>query len=158
MSKNENAKSYKKAGGEVTRRMSYGAVVLGVLVFLTGLAAIMDRNVSIAGHVVVISAGLAMSAILFGSLVWAFVEMFTKPGEKIFDLVWRFIFAYLVGGTIGALFAYAFNFGGYVIEPAIAGNPLAIYEILSILFLLAVFIADAVWMHKRSYLKRSMGA
>lgn len=141
------------------KRMSTGAVVLAVLVIFTELLVTMAHtSITVTGNTVVVGQGVALMAIMMGSLFWALVEMFTRPGHHWYTLAARFFTAYVVGGFLGAFLGYEFNFGQFLVIPAKSGNMLAIFELAGFLFVFVVIVADAAWLHKRTYIKSKQEA
>jgi hypothetical protein len=131
-----------------------GAVVIGILASLLAILSFFSRpTFTVANHVVVITQGIVAGAVIMGALFWAAIEVFTKPGEGLVDLLVRSVGGFVLGGLVGGLMAYLFNFGQYLLVPAFAGNPAAIYELLAVFFAGIVLIWDAAWSHSRAYVR-----
>ena len=106
------------------------------------------------GHTVLITQGIMAGMLLFGAAFWLVIEVFTPPGDGAWDVIWRSLLGFLLGGLFGGLMAYSFNFGSYLINPAIAGgNFFAAYELIAIAFAGLVLIWDAAWSHSRRFVR-----
>ena len=105
-------------------------------------------------HTVIITQGIMAGILLFGAASWLVIEVFTPPGDGAWDVVWRSLLGFVVGGMFGGLVAYVFNFGAYLINPAISGgNFFAVYELIAIAFAGFVLIWDAAWSHSRRFVR-----
>lgn len=144
----------KMGGGGYARNWDLGAVVVALIATGLFLLALLSKpQVVILNHTVVVTQGLVVPAILVGALFWAMIEVLTKPGEGILDLIVRSVVGFVVGGLVGGLMGYTFNFGDYLLAPAFAGNYGAIWELVAILFLGIVLVWDAAWSHSRQYVR-----
>ena len=130
---------------------------LVVAIFASGaliLTMLSKPSFVVMGHTVLITQGIMAGVLLFGAAFWLVIEVFTPPGDGAWDVVWRSLLGFLLGGLFGGLMAYVFNFGSYLINPAIAGgNFFAVYELIAIIFAGLVLIWDAAWSHSRRFVR-----
>ena len=138
-----------------TTNWDLGAVVVAAIASVLWLITMLSRpSFAVIGHTVVVTQGIMAGAILFGAAVWAAIEVFTPPGETVGALLLRSFAGFIAGGLFGGFFAFMFNWGAFLINPAIsAGNGAAIFELIGIFFLGLVFIWDAAWSHSRRFVR-----
>lgn len=143
---------YRKIPG---KRMSVGTVIFASILLLVELALLFSKpSFSFAGHTYYISQGIGTFALFVGGLFWAIAEMFTPAGRGFWTLFSRFLVAILFGGIIGGIAGAASNFGELVLVPVSNGNPLAIFMAVGYIWVFAVLVYSASWMHVRNFLKR----
>ena len=132
----------------ISRRMSTGAVILASFLVLIEIAVLFSKpSVVFSGHVYYISQGIAAFAILTGALFWAIAGMFTKAGRGFWTLTARFGFAFIVGALFGGIIGALSNFGRLVLIPASQGNGAAIFMLLGYVWVFAVIVYSAAWLH-----------
>ena len=138
-----------------TTNWDLGAVVVSLIASALWLMTMLSTpSFVVIGHTVIVSQGIMAGALLFGAAVWAAIEVFTPPGETVGALLLRSAAGFLLGGFFGGLVGYVFNFGSFLINPALSGgNGAAVFELVGVLFLGFVFIWDAAWSHSRRYLR-----
>lgn len=138
-----------------TTNWDLGAVVVALIASGLWFVTMLSRpSFVVIGHTVVVTQGIMAGVILFGAAVWAAIEVFTPPGETVGALVLRSFAGFIAGGLFGGLVSYVFNWGAYLINPAIsAQNGAAIFELVGILFLGLVFVWDAAWSHSRRFVR-----
>lgn len=137
------------------RRFSVGATVFASALVLVELALLFSKpSFGFAGHIYYVSQGVGAFALFVGGLFWAVMEMFTPGGRGFWTLFSRFLVAIIFGGIIGGIAGAASNFGELVLVPVSNGNPLAIFMTAGYLFVFAVLVYSASWMHVRNFLKR----
>ena len=138
-----------------TTNWDLGAVVVAVIASILWIITMLSPpSFVVIGHTVVLTQGIMAGVLLFGAAVWAAIEVFTPPGETVGALLLRSTAGFLLGGLLGGLMAYVFNWGAFLINPAISGgNGAAVFELLGVLVLGFVFIWDAAWSHSRRYLR-----
>ena len=148
-----NEQLYKKV---ITKRMSVGSILLASILVLFELALIFSKpSFGFAGHTFYVSQGIGAFAMLIGGLFWAIAEMFTKAGRSFWTLFSRFFAAFLFGGIIGGIAGAASNFGELLLVPISNGNMLAIFMGAGYLWVFAVLVYSAAWMHSKNFVKRS---
>ncbi len=132
-----------------------GAVVVAIIASFAWIVTMFSKpSFVVIGHTVVVTQGIMAGAILLGAAFWLVIEVFTPPGESHGALLLRSGAGFVVGGFIGGLFAYVFNFGAYLINPAIsAGNGAAIFELAGVIFLGFVLIWNAAWSHSSRFVR-----
>ncbi|MFZ0700083.1 MAG: hypothetical protein WAN74_07860 [Thermoplasmata archaeon] len=141
--------------GRMISNWDLGAVVVAIIASVAWLITMLSKpSFVVIGHTVVVTQGIMAGVILFGAAVWAAIEVFTPPGETVGGLILRSAAGFLVGGLFGGFAAYVFNWGSYLINPAIGGgNGAAIFELAGVLFLGFVLIWDAAWSHSRRFVR-----
>ena len=134
---------------------SLGAVVVAAIATILLLVTLLSKpSFVVMGHTVLITQGIMAGLLLFGAAFWLVIEVFTPPGDGAWDVIWRSLLGFLLGGLFGGLMAYSFNFGAYLINPAISGgNFFAVYELIAIIFAGIVLIWDAAWSHSRRFVR-----
>lgn len=131
----------------------YGAVIIGVFAVLIGAVGFFVKpSFTVDHHVIVVSQGISLTALLFGGYFWAFIEILTPPGKGIFDALWRPIAGYFLGAIVGGLFGYLLNVGEFLVIPAHSGNMGALFLLIVLFFAFVMLIADAVWSHDKRYI------
>ena len=137
----------------------YGAIIIGIFAILIGIVGFFEKpSFVVENHVIVVSDGVSLTAIFFGGYFWGFIEILTNAGKGIFDALWRPILGYGIGAVVGGLFGYIFNVGEYIIVPAHSGNLGALFLLFAMFIGFILMIANAVWSHSRSYLKKTASA
>ena len=137
------------------KKMSVGALAFGSALIIVMSALLFSKpSFGFSGHVYYISQGIGAFALFVGGLFWAITEMFTPAGRGFWTLFSRFLVAIIFGGIIGGIAGSASNFGELVIVPVSNGNPLAIFMTAGYLFVFAVLVYSAAWMHSRNFMKR----
>ncbi|MGC8585871.1 MAG: hypothetical protein ACP5L4_07165, partial [Thermoplasmata archaeon] len=63
--------------------------------------------------------------------------------------------ALILGAIFGGVLTYYTQFGYYIIEPALAGNFIAIFTLSMIVFVSLVITWTAVWSHHHQFVKFS---
>jgi hypothetical protein len=94
----------------------------------------------------------------FGSMImialfWSTIEILTPVSRHWGHALIRFIPALFLGAIFGGVLTYYTQFGYYIIEPAIAGNPIAIFTLIMIVFVSLVMTWTAVWSHHHQFVK-----
>ena len=132
-----------------------GAVVVAVIASVLWIVTTLSRpSFTVVGHTVVLTQGIMAGVLIFGAAGWAAIEVFTPPGETVGALLMRSLVGFVAVGLFGGLVAYVFNWGAYLIAPAISGgNDAAIFELVGVIFLGFVFIWDAAWSHSRRFVR-----
>lgn len=139
----------------ISRRMSVGSVLLASILVVVELALLFSKpSFGFAGHVYYISQGIGAFAMLIGGLFWAIAEMFTPAGRTFWTLLSRFLVAFIFGSILGGIAGAASNFGELVLVPISNGNVLAIFMGLGYLWVFAVLVYSAAWMHAKNFVKR----
>lgn len=142
----------------ISRRMSTGALILSSFLVLIELAILFSRpSVVFSGHVYYISQGIAAFAMLTGALFWAIAEMFTRAGRGFWTLTARFGFSFIIGAIFGGIIGALSNFGRLVLIPASQGNGAAIFMLLGYLWIFAVIVYSAAWLHGINSIGRLQG-
>ncbi len=138
-----------------TTNWDLGAVVVAAIASILWLITMLSRpSFAVIGHTVVVTQGIMAGVLLFGAAVWAAIEVFTPPGETVGALILRSIVGFVAGGLFGGLVSYVFNWGAYLINPALSGgNGAAVFELVGVLALGFVFIWDAAWSHSRRFVR-----
>ena len=130
----------------------FGAVIVALLgTFLLLISLLSRPQIVILHHTVVITQGVVAPAIIMGAIVWSIVELFTSPGKTIEDLLVRIIPAFVIGGLIGGFLGYEYNFGTYVIRPAMSGNVDAVFFLISVLIASIAVTWNAAWQHMHGF-------
>ena len=133
----------------------YGAVVVAVIATILWLVTMLSTpRFTLVGHTVVLTQGIMAGFILVGAAGWVLIEVFTRPGETVWDLIARVAVGFIGFGLIGGLAAYVFDFGDYLIVPAlVGGNDFAAFEFAGVIFLGFVLIWNAAWSHSRRFVR-----
>lgn len=131
---------------------SLGAVIVALLGTFLLLVSLLSRpSFDIINHHIVLTQGIVAPAVIMGSVVWSIIEFFTPPGEKISDLFIRIIPAFIIGGLVGGILGYLYDFGDYVLRPAFSGNLSALLFLISILVASLAVLWNAAWSHKHGF-------
>lgn len=120
-----------------------------VLLLLEAIVLFASPNISLAGGFMNITNGLLAFGFVLGAFFWGLIEIYTGPGEKTWDLIWRWVTGVLAGLIIGGIVGYVTGFGPNVILPASEGNALAFVTELAFLWVSACFAYAAAWWHSR---------
>lgn len=124
------------------------ALIGSALLFISLLS---RPSFSIIHQHVVLTQGIVAPAVILGIIVWAIVEFFTPPSTGIKDLLIRIIPAFIVGGLVGGILGYMYDFGDYVIRPAFSGNMSALLFLVSILIASLAVLWNAAWSDKHGF-------
>ena len=134
------------------RNWDFGAVIVALFGTFLLLVSLLSRpQIVILHHSVVITQGLVAPAIIMGAIVWSIIELFTPPGRTIEDLLIRIVPAFVIGGLIGGFLGYEYNFGDYVIRPAMSGNVDAVFFLISVLIASIALTWNAAWQHMHGF-------
>ena len=134
------------------KNWDFGAVIVALFGTFLLLVSLLSRpQIVILHHTVVITQGVVAPAIIMGAIVWSIVELFTPPGQTIDDLLVRIIPAFVIGGLIGGFLGYEYNFGTYVIRPAMSGNVDAVFFLISVLIASIAITWNAAWQHMHGF-------
>ncbi len=121
-----------------------------ILVIIFGLF----MTLTIFGSIYVKYGEYAFGALIFTALFWSMIEVLTPIATHWAHAILRFGIAFVLGTVFGGVFTYFTQFGYYVIEPAIAGNMIAIFALIGIVVFTLEVTWSAVWSHNRAYVKR----
>ena len=134
------------------KSFSVAAGIWAALVSVLAVSAFFIRPViTVQNHVIVITTGVLLGALIVGSAFWGMVEALTPPATRMRDLIFRVTGAFVAGLFVGGFAALVFNFGQYLILPAYYGNPWADFEAFSIGLFVVITVWHAAWLHTRSY-------
>ena len=134
------------------KNWDFGAVIVALFGTFLLLVSLLSRpQIVILHHTVVITQGVVAPAIIMGAIVWSIVELFTPPGKTIEDLLVRIVPAFVIGGLIGGFLGYEYNFGTYVIRPAMSGNVDAVFFLISVLIASIAVTWNAAWQHMHGF-------
>ena len=132
--------------------MSLGAIIIAAFLSILLFVSYVSRpDIAVVKGVPVITQGIVVPAILVGVVIWGLVEYSTPPGKGIWDLLARFVVAFVIGAFVGGYLGYEFSFGAYVLTPAFSGNEYA--EFFLVMTFLAVFslIWTVAWSHTHGF-------
>ena len=133
-------------------------VIFGVVTIIIGLAFFFGNlTVSVDGTGVAISHAMVAFSLLVGAMVWALVEIVTRPSRRhLLTLVLRFFGSFVVGFAIGLFLAYYADVGQYIFVPAlVAHQPLAIAELFMMFVVFMILVIDGVYLHSKTYIKHA---
>jgi len=131
------------------------AAILAALVLLIEIAVVLAKpTISFDGTLIVVTNGVIAFALLVGAFIWALVEMFTPAGRSVVDLAVRFIGSFFIGAIIGGFLSVLFGFGQYLLIPVSYGNIFAEYMAVGFIFVFAVVVFNAAWLHNKASLKK----
>ena len=131
---------------------SVGAVIIAAIASLSIIALMFEKpTFAVFGNTYVITEGALIPGIIVGFAFWLIVEMFTSAGKGTWQLVVRFVPAFVAGMFVGGLFGLLFHFGRYVLLPIYYGNQAAIFDGIAIIVFGLVTIWHAAWLHTKSY-------
>jgi hypothetical protein len=91
-------------------------------------------------------------AVIFTALFWSTIEILTPKGEHIGHAFLRFTPALILGIIFGGVLTYYTQFGYYIIQPALSGNPFGIFALITLVFAVLVIVWNAVWSHNHQYI------
>ncbi len=128
---------------------SIGVLIIGV--FLILIAGFSKPSVDILSHHVVITQGIVLPAIVFGSILWALIEFFTPPARGPLSVLITVLPAFIIGGLVGGFLGYYYHFGQYVLEPAFNGNVTALAFLVILLVASISIMANAAWGHSHGF-------
>lgn len=121
-----------------------------ILVIIFGLI----MTLSLFGSIYTRYGEYAFGALIFTALFWSMTEVMTSASKHWGNAIWRFALAFILGAVFGGVFTYFTQFGYYVIEPAIAGNIIAMFALAGVIVFTLVVTWNAVWSHNRAYVRR----
>jgi len=121
-----------------------------ILVIIFGLF----MTVTLVGSIYTKYGEYAFGALIFTALFWSMIEILTSASKHWAHAIVRFAIAFLLGTVFGGVFTYFTQFGYYVIEPAIAGNMVAIFALVGVAVFTLEVTWSAVWSHQRAYVRR----
>lgn len=100
-----------------------GAYTLSAILSILGVALILSDPQTIAvGKYFIISQGPGFMALLFGTIIWGIVELFTDRGKGTFSLLIRFVPSMFIGAIVGYIFGLVSGIGELLLVPVAQGN------------------------------------
>lgn len=133
-----------------THNWSLGALVLGILLTLTEFVMFFEKpQISFYHGSIMVSNANMLMGVVVGTLFWAIIELLTPASKGIIHL-WRPFVAYLFGFGLGTGLSAVCDFGGYLVVPAMNGNPYALFELVMMFVITLIMIWNAVWSHDRT--------
>ena len=135
-------------------RWDIGAVIFGSVMFIFALAFFFAQpTISLFGTTVAVTHAMIAMGVLMGAMIWALVEMVTRPRRNILDLIIRFFGSFILGFFIGGFMAFYTQWGQYILIPAYSGNYLALAVLIMTFVLFLVLLIDAVYLHNKTWVK-----
>jgi hypothetical protein len=133
-------------------RWDLAAVIFATIMILVELAALfVHPEISLVFGSAFVSQAIFAFGFLTGAMFWAMIELLTPARKHFTDLLVRFFGAFIIGFFVGGFLAYYFQFGQYILVPAMSGNMLALFELLGVFFVFVVLIIDAAWAHNKTF-------